>query len=179
MHSSRFVRVILARAGAMLIFVVSCVCLFVCVCFHFQFFWNIPSRQTHALKHTHTNKTVIWWHRHQHTHTNTLTQEKTHMTHERFWIDDTHMYTVKYSENSRTIWRIGRNDSRRSLQPLNGRLEWSRNSRKAPTHHALRDNRTERRGADLRAISRSAANPRGVAPYPIFQHLASRNVFQN
>ena len=46
-------------------------------------------------------------------------------------------------------------------------------------HHALRDNRSERRGADLRAVPRSAANPRGVAPYPIFQHLASRNLFHN
>ena len=155
-----------------------CVCMFVRACvrvFIFNFCWlysvgtNIPKHtQTHRRTHTHTP-----------THQRSNTQKRIHHTRKilNWWYR--HIHTVKYSGNSYTICRIGCSDSRRSLQPLNARLEWSGNSRKASTHHVLRDNRIERRGADLRAVPRSAANPRGVAPYPIFQHLASRNLFHN
>ena len=47
---------------------------------------------------------------------------------------------------------------------MNARLERSRNSRKAPTHYVLRDNRTERRGAVLRAFRGDSAG-RGAVPY--------------
>ena len=157
-----------------------CLCVYVCACVraccHFQFLLIIFRRDEHTKTHTQTHRRT---HTHTPTHQRSNTQKRIHHTQKilNWWYR--HIHTVKYSGNSWTICRIGCSDGRRSLQPLNGRLEWSRNSRKAPTHHALRDNRTERRGADLRAISRSAANPRDVAPYPTFQHLASRNVFQN
>ena len=125
-----------------------CVCMFVRACVRVFIFNYSTHTPTHQRSNTqkrihHTQKILNWWYR--------------------------HIHTVKYSGNSWTICRIGCSDGRRSLQPLNGRLEWSRNSRAPRQPH----------GADLRAVSRFAANPRGVAPYPIFQDLTLPNVFQN
>ena len=144
-----------------------CVCMFVRACVRvviFNFCWlysvgtNIPKHtQTHRRTHTHTP-----------THQRSNTQKRIHHTQKilNWWYR--HIHTVKYSGNSWTICRIGCSDGRRSLQPLNGRLEWSRNSRAPRQPH----------GADLRAVSRFAANPRGVAPYPIFQDLHCEMCFR-